>query len=591
MSILSIDEEKEQITFDNLQILDLIESGSIIKEAVCAINIYSPQKKIITIKMSQFNNSSRNSIQISHKSKTEKSQKNKQNAEEINEIKYNIFLALTKNCIPAYNEFRGVIENRYLKGKRLIIQDIEIPEFEACFKPKKFIFIPRKNMPEFVTDNGTVIFEQKNLKLNGKDLIPANDFSIDDIINEKIHACSKTNEDSSNIFSNENNKIIERINDTNTSKKNEIMTNKSMLSVSSSIKDSSRINNSSEKEGGSGFVFYNEIDKYKKYTKYSYYEDFEKEVDGIYILHDEIGLIHGKKGLQFDNNNIFQYILDNYNIKNSLFASIIIKNFDEATIPKNVPFFLEVKGAFDLSSILRQIKKISKFVHNMKNYNVKLPEYCIGILCSFDRNYIERQFANLNTKYNGSNINDIKEGVSSYKHILRIIEENGIKFVIAAIANNQINGYNLGLKDFEVDKSYRKVELEYLYKKIKGVEIIPEQGLKKINEIKAVFSSIYSSINEELKCELTYNEMMKKEKMIESQNIQIKILTEKIDSLENSNLNNQKLIAEMAKQIQFQLAQQKELSLQMKELMEKSKKENKEENKSEKNEEKKKEES
>ena len=578
MSILSIDEEKEQITFDNLQILDLIESGSIIKEAVCAINIYSPQKKIITIKMSQFNNSSRNSIQISHKSKTEKSQKNKQNAEEINEIKYNIFLALTKNCIPAYNEFRGVIENRYLKGKRLIIQDIEIPEFEACFKPKKFIFIPRKNMPEFVTDNGTVIFEQKNLKLNGKDLIPANDFSIDDIINEKIHACSKTNEDSSNIFmsnissnldSNEKNKIIERINDTNTSKKNEIMTNKSMLSVSSSIKDSSRINNSSEKEGDSGFVFYKEIDKYKKYTKYSYYEDFEKEVDGIYILHDEIELIYGKKGLQFDNNNIFQYILDNYNIKNSLFASIIIKNFDEATIPKNVPFFLEVKAAFDLSSILRQIKKISKFVHNMKNYNVKLPEYCIGILCSFDRNYIERQFANINTKYNGSNINDIKEGVSSYKHILRIIEENGIKFVIAAIANNQINGYNLGLKDFEVDKSYRKVELEYLYKKIKGVEIIPEQDLKKINKIQADFSNVYSSINEELKCELTYNDMMKKEKMIESLINKNKILTEKIDSLENSIL---------------------ELSLQMKELMKKNKKENKEENKSEKNGEEKKEE-
>ena len=102
-------------------------------------------------------------------------------------------------------------------------------------------------------------------------------------------------------------------------KKNEILTNKSMPSVSSSIKDSSRINNSSEKEGGSGFVFYNEIDKYKKYTKYSYYEDFEKEVDGIYILHDEIGLIHGKKGLQFDTNNIFQYILDSYNIEKCSF--------------------------------------------------------------------------------------------------------------------------------------------------------------------------------------------------------------------------------------------------------------------------------
>ena len=50
MSNFSTEEEKEQITFDNLQILDLIESGSIIEEAVCTINIYTPQSKIITNK-------------------------------------------------------------------------------------------------------------------------------------------------------------------------------------------------------------------------------------------------------------------------------------------------------------------------------------------------------------------------------------------------------------------------------------------------------------------------------------------------------------------------------------------------------------
>ena len=87
MSNFSTEEEKEQITFDNLQILDLIESDSIFEEAVCAINIYTPQSKIITIKMNQSN------VSIT-KSKNDKSQKNKENAEEINEMKYKLHTCL-----------------------------------------------------------------------------------------------------------------------------------------------------------------------------------------------------------------------------------------------------------------------------------------------------------------------------------------------------------------------------------------------------------------------------------------------------------------------------------------------------------------
>ena len=581
MSNFSTEEEKEQITFDNLQILDLIESDSIFEEAVCAINIYTPQSKIITIKMSQTN--------ASRKSKDEKTQKNKEKAEEINEMKYNIFLALTKNCIPAYDEFSGVIENRYLKAKRLIIQDIEIPEYEAIFKPKKFIFIPRNNMPEFETDNGKVVFEKETenknetMKLNGKDLISRKNFNIENIINEKKNSCSGTKETSTNIDyspeymdGNGSNKIIEKNNSTNVSEINDILQNKSKSK--SSI--SSKINNSSEKEGDEGFVYYNEIDKYKKYTKYSYVEDFEKEVDGIYKLHDEINLIQGKKELEFENNNNYEYIKSNYNLKNGLCANIIIKNFVEESIPKDAPFILEVKAGFELSSILRQIKKASKFIRNMKKYNVALPVYFIGILCSFNKISIDRQFAYLNSKYNGSNIIDIKEGLNSYNHIKRIIEENGIKFVIGIIEDNTIEGYNLGIKDFEVDKSYRKVEIEYMYKTIKGVETIPENMLEKINIIRNMFSLVYCSVNLEFKIEMTYNEMKKKDNEIMKKDNELMKKEKMIESLKNQNdfLNN--VIEEMKND---QLIYQK-----FQEIMEKIKKGSEENKKPEKNEEEKK---
>ena len=604
MSNFSTEEEKEQITFDNLQILDLIESGSIIEEAVCTINIYTPQSKIITIKMNQSNVSST-------KSKNDKSQKNKENAEEINEMKYNIFLALTKNCIPAYNEFSGVIDDRYLKAKRLIIQDIEIPEYEAIYKPKKFIFIPRKNKPEFETDNGKVVFQTKSekknetMKLNGKDLISGKNFNIENIINEKINSCSETKETSTNInYSSdtdgiESNKTIEKNNSANVSEINEFLQNISKSKSSFS----SKINNSSEREGDEGFVYYNEIDKYKKYTKYSYVDNFKKEVDGIYISHDEIKLIHGKKELEFENNNNYEYIKNNYNLENGLCANIIIKNFVEESIPKNAPFILEVKAGFELSSILRQIKKASKFIHNMKEYNVALPVYFIGILCSFNKINIEKQFDNLNSKYNGSNTFDIKEGVNSYKHIKRIIEENGIKFVIAIIEDNKIKGYNLGIKDFEVDQTYRKVDIEYMYRKIKNEDTIPKNMLEKINRIRQMFSYVYCSVNLELKIEISYNkilekdnelakkdnELEKKDNELAKKDNELEKKEEMIETLKNEIGVLKNFIEEMKKDRQKTMDEMDQLNYQKwQEFMEKNKKESKENKKPEKNEEKKK---
>ena len=63
MSISSIeeDEEKELIIFDNLEILYFEDSGSILKEAVCEININKNHKKKIIIKMNNTINNSQSS--------------------------------------------------------------------------------------------------------------------------------------------------------------------------------------------------------------------------------------------------------------------------------------------------------------------------------------------------------------------------------------------------------------------------------------------------------------------------------------------------------------------------------------------------
>ena len=159
MSISSIeeDEEKELIIFDNLEILYFEDSGSILKEAVCEININKNHKKKIIIKMNNTinnsqssqseklvndedneinNGSEESSINIDNEKKA-KSQKFK----EISKVKYNLFLGITKDCQPSYDKFDDVMDGSDLIGQRLIIQDIELSNNGINFQPKKYIFI------------------------------------------------------------------------------------------------------------------------------------------------------------------------------------------------------------------------------------------------------------------------------------------------------------------------------------------------------------------------------------------------------------------------------------------------------------------
>ena len=139
MSIFSDEEENELINFENLKILDLFEDHSDIEAAEC-FDINSDKKKIISIKMdnSEKTNDDK-SKKISAKSKSKKSEVRE---EEIHELKYNLYLGLFRDCLPAINDYKKIINKRNLKGQSLIIQLVEILEDQQVFHQKNYFFMP-----------------------------------------------------------------------------------------------------------------------------------------------------------------------------------------------------------------------------------------------------------------------------------------------------------------------------------------------------------------------------------------------------------------------------------------------------------------
>ena len=564
MSVSSIEEEKEVVIFDNLEILNLSFSGSRIKEAICEKKIYNTQNKLITIKMSNIIISENSENKISSNDTDKKAVRLK----EVSEIKYNLFLGFSKECKPASDKYNNIISENELKGQRLIIQDIEISENQIYFKPKKFVFIPEKINPEFPLENNEKIIisdegNKKIMKLNDKKLLSSEEFTLKGIIEEELQkikdANSKNNEISSNISGktdslNFNNSEIDKNNekkdDKSTSKKNENLL-KFKSNPSSIYETSSKGNDSSEIEGNVGFVFYNEIEKDKKFTKYSYKKDYFKEVDGVYCEHDEIKL--NAKELEFDLETNYDKIINKYNIDNDLKAHILIKNFNEDSIPKNAPFFLEIKSGFSLTVILKQIKKASKFINNIKKYNGNLPKYIIGILCSLNKKSLKKNIRILKSIYKGSDTKEASEKISVYEHINRIINKNNIKFVIAVIKNGYINEWNLLKDDYEI-LPFKRVNLKVMFKGLNSLDLSidlnkldkKDEIKKKIKEMKRTFENIYKSINLKKGSDLTKyeeiqmenkikekdNEINAKNNEIEKKDIKIKELNEKNSKIE-----------------------------------------------------------
>jgi hypothetical protein len=125
----------------------------------------------------------------------------------------------------------------------------------------------------------------------------------------------------------------------------------------------------------------------------------------------------------------------------------------------------------------------------------QLPKFVIGIMCSFKNEAVEKQFKMINEKKG--------EGDSTlFEYINKIIEDNGIKYVLAVIKEEKIGDYNLGIEDYTLDNKLKRVDIQLMNEKL-------EFGftLDQLEEIKKIIK--YESINYEKKIKISFNEYNK----------------------------------------------------------------------------------
>ena len=518
MSDLSLNSIKEQILYDNLDIIDINQLEDEIKHVHNTFNIYS-DKKINSIKMNK--NSSKYPSFISSKSSQDTIIESK---EQIDEVKYNVIFILQNGCGFDQNMYDDIIKDRYIMTKRLV--EIEMTPDLTNYCQKKYVFIPEEKEPCFELENKKILtIKNGKMFIEKEPLKTQKEFESDALKNKE----KKTDGDSINSFSHET-----------------ISGNINSISINSSLSSKKSKKDSSENETKKGDL----INYYKegnKYFKFLYVKEFEKEVDGIYTFHKEIKLIKGKIKLSKE------YILNenNYNVKNDLKAFIICKNFEANSIPKNEPVIVEVKKSFELLGVLKQIKKISKIAKNLTSAKNQLPKFVIGIMCSFKKEAVEKQFEMLNVKKG--------EGDSTlFEHINKIIEDNGIKYVLAAIKEEKIEDYDLGNEDYTSDYTLKRVDIQLINQKLK-FGFTSDQ----LEEIKKVIK--YESINHEKIIEISYNEYEKKSKELDEKDKENKELHEQLDEKNKEN----KELHEKSKELDEKNKENKELHEKNKELHEK----------------------
>ena len=250
------EEEKEIIIFDNIDMIDISDFELEENEKENIININ--------------NNQDINSFKMSTNSKSKESKTTEisiEKREEIHEVKYNIFLALNIKCIPAKDEFQDILKEKYLRAKRLVIQDIVKSEGITNYGEKRYVFIPLNSKEIFQIGKDIIeIKKEKNrlvMTLNGEPLKDEDKFN---------EICPNPN-------------VIKK--DNNSSKNSEIFSNRnssyndSLNSIQSKSSKKSKKDNSLDKEGINGEIFYKIHNINYKYTRYTFYSDFEKEVDGV----------------------------------------------------------------------------------------------------------------------------------------------------------------------------------------------------------------------------------------------------------------------------------------------------------------------
>ena len=369
------------------------------------------------------------------------------NNEQINEIKYISFMLLFNEC--KYDDEFSIImsKKKYneIKLRQIIIQDINYDENmnKVVFGPKNYSFIQQKLQKgkkvcfEF-QEKKIVIHDKNKMELDGKSLL-----------NEKE-------------FSEKYDKIYQN------------------------IKNESNNPNNSENEN-EAIIFYEYVAD-NKFIRYIYWNVYYKEIDGLFNHHKDIYLnINGKVSIT---DALTKLKEGKYNADNDLKCNIIFKNFDSKIIEKDTPIALEIKKSFDLCNLLHQIKQDSKILScaRIKNNDeeINLPKYVIGILCSYGNHDIDTELEYLNENYKK------EEGITIMEHCLDVFEKMNINVVIGFIDGEQINGYPLGVCDYDIPdlKLAKRVDLYYMNNKICGGKYKGEQ----IAQINSKYGKYYKSL-------------------------------------------------------------------------------------------------
>ena len=407
--------------------------------------------------------------------------------EQINEVKVNLFFILYNGC--DYNdEYKEVIIDRYIKTKRLIIQDYSIKDdkIELGKKQYRYIKIVNKNDNLCFNDElDEIIVDQKKdkkdtkkeirMRLNGKKLLSENEFTDQhkNITNIKDYLLLLNSKSGKKSLSVKNKKIKmddisskEGINiiEFNTISKhsNDNLTNSS---VSKELDDS-------EKEV-KGERFYSEN------KRYIFIDIYSKEIDGIFTIHNKIYLGEAKKDLKEGLKDLLSAEKKN-KIINDIQSHIIYKNFDDPYINENIPFILEIKKSMNfLISLLNQIKNISKVSGNL--CDAQIPTTIIGIICRFSPKQIIEQQNFLTLK---------KENETLLDHIINIINRNKVRVVIGAIEDEKILDYPLGESDYNIEGANLKTRIDifYMNNRFKNLDD------KVMAKIHTKYSQIYKSI-------------------------------------------------------------------------------------------------
>ena len=395
--------------------------------------------------------------------------------EQIDDVKINLFFILKLKC-DYDNQYQNILFERYIKTKRLVIQKYTIEDNIITFGPKEYSFIPLYFNDEdiFKYKGKEIQFINKDdkgkkdyIKIDNKEIMTEKLFQkkykLKNLFNEKqkykkakfLNKNNKNNKSNLDISKKKDNSLVKKIDKISSIK----LDNKALSQLTPEFNaNNSSLSEASDKEID-GLKFFDENYRY-------IYKNYSKEIGGLFYSHPIINLnTKEKKDIIPSLNLLLNGAYDN---KNDLQSNIILKNFYSDKIEE--PFFLEVKKSLaELNKLLIQIKEISKIAQNI--YPNQIPKFIIGIICSYSENQIKTEITNLNEEYKKNS------GEKFLEHIMKMINNSGIKVLISVIKDESIMDYPLGIDDFRIAGANltKRVDIDYINKKICNHVYLPEE--------------------------------------------------------------------------------------------------------------------